>query len=449
MDLQQYVKVKYKNKQDWFIEELGSISNIQRLQDIENKKDYLMGHHKINDMPNFMYNGEMVTPRKIVLQTAKTLLQFQAQFLLKNPVTLTGKESMVDEFTKVNKLGKYNSKNLKILSSILKFGSVSEYVYVNKKGYIDSKIIPADEGTPVFNQHNEMIAFIQSYVFDGISYYTVYEEDVVKEYDNEGGNLRLKNQFANLSGLPIYYHSQNEFSEIEGRSVLDDFMGLLDNMEMLLSKTIDATYTYFQGIPVLSGQRLNTGNGIPKEIVGGGLVLDDGATFEFVSNDLDVKAFDVLYDKLNQALLDVSATPAVSMNKTDVTNLSETSIRLLFSLAEVKAAENEQYMRDGLMERYDKIRKLLEYKGVHINDENFSTLDLLFKYNRPSNNSEQIDNLKTLREMNAISMESLLERSPYTSDVAQEVDRMNAEGLINNEVKVDVTEDKGNRESSL
>jgi len=426
MNLEQYVKVKHKNDEYWFIEEINTVQNQQRLMNVETKKDYLMGDHKIKNLPSFMYNGEVVTPRKIVLQTAKTLLQFHTQFLLKNDVQLTGNEKMIDELSKVNKLGKYNAKNLKILSNLLKFGSCAEYVYVNKKGYIDSKIIPADEGTPIYNHHNDMIAFVQSYVFDGISYYTVYEEDVVKEFDNEGGKIRLISQFANLSGLPIHYHTHNEYSEIEGYSVLDDFIGILDNMELLLSKTTDATYTHFQGIPVITGQRLTTG-GIPKEIVSGGLVLDDGANFEFKSNDLDIKAFESLYNTLTQSLLDISSTPSVSMNKSDVSNLSEVSIKMLFSLAEVKASENESYMREGLMERYDKVRKLLSYRGVTVSDDEYASLDLLFTYNRPSNESERVKDLKELRAMNAISMESMLEHSPYTTDVTQEMERIKAE----------------------
>ncbi|MTD30115.1 phage portal protein [Planomicrobium sp. YIM 101495] len=426
MNLEEYIKVKHRNNEHWFIEEVNSVANQQRLLNVEAKKDYLMGYHNVQNLPSFMYNGELVTPRKIVLQTAKTLLQFHTQFLLKNDIVLTGNEKMIDELNKVNKLGKYNAKNLKILSNLLKFGSCAEYVYYNKKGYIDSKIIPSDEGTPIYNHQNEMIAFVQSFVFDGISYYTLYEEDVVKEYTNEGGKVNLVNQFANLSGLPIHYHTHNEYSDIEGSSVLDDFIGILDNMELLLSKTVDATYTHFQGIPVITGQRLTTG-GIPKEIIGGGLVLDDGSTFDFKSNDLDINAFETLYNQLNQSLLDVSATPAVSMNKSDVSNLSEVSIKMLFSLAEVKAAENESYLRDGMMERYDKVRKLLSFKGVTITDEQYATLSLLFTYNRPSNESERVKDLKELRAMNAISMESLLEHSPYTTDVMQEIERMKLE----------------------
>ncbi|WP_420826596.1 phage portal protein [Sporosarcina limicola] len=438
LNLEQYIKVKYNNKHDWFLEEVGSVANQQRMADVEKKKDYLMGYHNILNLPSFMYNGESITPRKIVLNTAKTLLQFQAQFLLKNPVVLTGSEVMIDQFNKVNKLGKFNGKNMRILNELLKFGSCSEYIFINKNGYIDSKIIPSDEGTPVWNHHNEMIAFVQSYVFDGISYYTVYTDDTVQEYTNEDGSIRLVSQHANLSELPIYYHTHNEYSEVEGRSALDDFVGLLDNMELLLSKTIDNTYMYSAGIPVVTGQRLTGGAGIPKEVSGGGLSLDDGSTFEFVSNDIDVEAFETLYDKLNQSLLDVSATPAVSMNKTDISNLSEVSIKLLFSLAEVKASENEGYLRDGMMERYDKIRKLLIYKNILISDDEYASLDLLFKYNQPQNETETIANLKTLRELQALSMESLMEHSPYTTDVKQEVSRMNLEGLSGTVIDVDV-----------
>ncbi|QHJ71619.1 phage portal protein [Planococcus halotolerans] len=426
MNLEQYVKAKHRNNEHWFVEEVNTVANQQRLMNVEAKKDYLMGNHKIQNLPSFMYNGERITPRKIVLNTAKTLLQFHIQFLLKNDVVLTGNEKMIDELNKVNKLGKYNAKNLKILSNLLKFGSCAEYVFVNKKGYIDSKIIPADEGTPIYNHHNEMIAFVQSYVFDGISYYTLYEDDVVKEYNNEGGSMKLSAQYANLSGLPIHYHSHNEYSDIEGSSVLDDFIIILDNMELLLSKTVDATYTHFQGIPVITGQRLTTG-GIPKELVSGGVHLDDGSTFDFKSNDLDIKAFEALYNQLNQSLLDVSGTPAVSMNKSDISNLSEVSITMLFGLAEVKASENESYIREGMMERYDKIRKLLSFRGVTITDEQYASLSLLFKYNRPSNESERVKDLKELRLLNGISLESMLEHSPYTTDVSMELGRLKAE----------------------
>jgi SPP1 family phage portal protein len=433
LNLEQYVKVKYKNKIGWFVEESTSFQNASRVLDVQNKKDYLEGHHNILNRPNYQYNGQLVEPRKIVLNMAKTILSFQTQFLLKNPVQITGKEKMVEEFQVVNKLGKFNEKNISILDKLLKFGNVYEYVYMDKKGYITSKIINSDEGFPIYNQHNEMIGFIETYVFDGISFYVVYDEEKVQEWTNEGGSLQMTSQFANLSGLPVAYVSTNEHSQVEGRSQLDDFMGILDNMEDLISKTVDGLYKMINPVPVIVGQQLK--GSIPKDIVGAGIQLDDGGAFSFESATIDAQAFDILYTQLYQSLLDISMTPSVSMGRAEISNVSEQSVRLLFSLASVKGGMNEQCLRKGMYERWDKIRSLLTYKGINISDKVWSTFDVLFTHDLPSNNSEVIGNLRELREMGALSMESLLELSPFTSDVGQEMERLNSEGN-----KVDVAQ---------
>ena len=433
MNLNQYIKVKYKNKIGWFVEEATSFHNASRVLDVQNKKDYLEGHHNILNRPNYQYNGQLVEPRKIVLNMAKTILSFQTQFLLKNPVQITGKERMVEEFQIVNKLGKFNEKNIAILDKLLKYGNVYEYVYLDKKGYITSKIINSDEGFPIYNQYNEMIGFIEHYVFDSISYYVVYDDEKVQEWNNENGSLVMTSQFANLSGLPVSYVSSNEHSNVEGRSQLDDFMGILDNMEDLISKTVDGLYKMINPVPVLIGQQLK--GSIPKDIVGAGIQLDDGGDFKFESATIDAKAFDTLYTQLYQSLLDISMTPSVSMGRAEISNVSEQSVRLLFSLASVKAGMNEQCLRKGFYERWDKVRALLSYKGVSISDKAFSTFDVMFTYDLPSNNAEVIGNLRELREMGALSMESMLELSPMTSDVGQEMARLNSEGKNNTEME--------------
>lgn len=433
MNLEQYIKVKYKNKTGWFVDEATSFHNTSRVLDVQNKKDYLEGHHNILKRPSYQYNGQLVEPRKIVLNMAKTILSFQTQFLLKNPIQITGKEKMVEEFQVVNKLGKFNEKNIAILDKLLKFGNVYEYIYLDKKGYITSKIINSDEGFPIYNQHNEMIGFIEQYVFDSISYYVIYDDEKVQEWTNEGGSLQMTSQFANLSGLPVAYVSTNEHSETEGRSQLDDFIGILDNMEDLISKTVDGLYKMINPVPVISGQQLK--GSVPQHIVGGGIQLDDGGTFSFESATIDAKAFDILYTQLYQSLLDISMTPSVSMGRAEISNVSEQSVRLLFSLASVKGGMNEQCLRKGFYERWDRIRSLLIYKGVNINDKAWSTFDVLFTYDLPSNNAEVIGNLRALREMGALSMESMLELSPMTSDVGQEMERLNSEGN-----KVDVAQ---------
>ncbi|MGV3266196.1 phage portal protein [Cytobacillus pseudoceanisediminis] len=426
--LERYIKEKYDGTNYWFVEEIHSIHNQQLVQDVWIKKEYLNGNHKILQRSSYKYNGKEFNPRKIVLQYAKTLLNFQKAYLLQNPLTLTGNEKIIKEYQRVNRKGKYDRLNLKLLDKILKYGRVAEYVYMDKS-VIKSKLIDPSEGYPVYDENNELLAFIESFICDGIAYYIVYEEEVVSKYDNAGGDMRLVERFANLSGLPIVYHNDNEISGVEGRSELDDWISLLDSMEDLISKYTDSFYKFIDPIFVTQGQQLK-GESLPSEVVGKGINLDDGANAKFLSNQLDYKSFETIYQTLLQSLLDVSQTPAVSMNKTDISNLSEVSIKLLFQLANIKAGMNEQFMREGLEERFEKIRKLIEYKGIKFSEDEFETLDVVFQYATPSNDKEIIENLKQLREMAAISLESILNHSPYTTDVQMELNKIKSEGNI-------------------
>uniref|UniRef100_C5D6X2 Portal protein SPP1 n=1 Tax=Geobacillus sp. (strain WCH70) TaxID=471223 RepID=C5D6X2_GEOSW len=425
MNLQQYIKEYHEGRSDWFVEEVQSVTNQQRVMNVLNLKDYLDGKHKILQKPNEKFGGKEYVPRKIVLNHALTLLNFQTSFLLQNPVTITGKERIVNEYQKVNKQGKYDRLNYRILDKMLKYGQVYEYVYLDKNT-IKSKLIDASEGFPIYNHDNEMIAFIQAYMVDGIDYYVVYSEDTVETYDNKGGQLRLTGRYANLSGLPIVYKTTNEVNESEGKSELENWISILDSLEDLISKATDAYYKYITGVPVITGQQLK-GEGLPVDIVGAGIVLDDMGKFEFVSNKFDSNAFDTLYETLLNALYTVAHLPAIAVGRTDISNVSTEAVRILYQMALMKAGQNEQYIREGIEQRFEKIRRLLSYKGVTFTDEEFDSLGLVFSYQLPSNDKEVIENMKKLREIGGLSLQTMLEQNPYVNDVQQELMRLKEE----------------------
>src|SRR5690606_9165388 len=117
---------------------------------------------------------------------------------------------------------------------------------------------------------------------------------------NAGGDLRLTGRYDNLSGLPIVYHHQNELDATLGRSELDDWISILDSMEDLISKYTDSFYKFMNPIPVAVGQQLK-GEGLPTQIIGGGITLDDGSDFKLVSNGLDYRSFETIYRTLLQS----------------------------------------------------------------------------------------------------------------------------------------------------
>lgn len=424
--LDEYIASKYKNSSKWFVEEVGKISNQERVQEVKEIRDYLDGNHKIKNKPNYKYNGEVFEPKKIVLSTASTLLDFQRQHLLHHPVTLTGNEKVTAEVGRISKAGKYERLNRKILHKVLTDGEVYEYVY-RDGSKIKSKLIDAMSGHPVYNRENELVALIEHYVYDNVSYYNVFKDTVVEQYRVDGRKVEGIARYANLSGLPIVYKSENEVSKVKGRSQLKSWIPLLDAQEDLLSKYSDAILKFIAPIPVISGNQLKQ-QGLPSEIIGAGLLLDDGGELNMVGNKLDYQSFTTVYNGLTEALLDISCTPSIAMNKSSVANVSESSIKLLFSLSNTRASLNQQFMEDGFEQRFQRFRELLKYDGVTFTDDEYDTLDVEFTYNIPSNNNDILVNLKALRELGAISMESLLEKAPYINDVAVEAQRLQREG---------------------
>ena len=214
-----------------------------------------------------------------------------------------------------------------------------------KDGVITSKILDPADCYPVYDHSNELVCLIEYYTgIDNISRYVIYMEDSVEIWDNEGGKLYLKGEFPNIGGLPIVYTSNNELDSCFGRSELDDIIPILDNMEDILSKFSDSFYKHHNPIPVAIGQKLSDGVLAP-ELVGGGINLDDGSDFKMISNQLDYKGFESIYNTLKQALLDISSTPAVSLNSQDISNLSEVSIAFIFFSRRKSEFEREIYAR--------------------------------------------------------------------------------------------------------
>lgn len=103
--LDEYVASKHKNRPTWFRDEVKAFSNQEKIREVGNIKEYLNGNHSILKRKAYEYNGKLYEPKKIVLQYAKTLLDFQKSYLLHNPITLTGNEDVVKTLNTTSRKG--------------------------------------------------------------------------------------------------------------------------------------------------------------------------------------------------------------------------------------------------------------------------------------------------------------------------------------------------------
>ncbi len=421
MTLDEYILVNYQDSQTWFEEEVNKPYNVKRISDVIANRDYLAGRHKVLNREDALYKGKTLVTRKTILNYAKTVLSFHNTYLLGKPVSIVGDESITKTFTDIYKLGQYDTIDYEIIDRVNKFGDAYEVVYVDN-GTIKSKILDSADCYPVYDDLGNYLAFIEHYTdaYSNISYYNVYYDTYVEHWNNEGAVTHITSTDINVCGLPIHYHNFNDMDYNYGQSLLIDIKPIMDELEDILSKMGDAIYVNsLNPMPVALGQRIEST--IPVDATGYVMNLDNG-DYKVVSTMMDFNTIQLYLNNVKQMLNDISCIPSV-LGSGNVANVSEISLKMLFHMASIKAMETEKWLNTGFIKRFDKFRSILTKMGIVC--EGYAGVE--YNVSIPVATNEVVNNLRAMREIGAISLETVMEKSELVKDVSVEKDRLNKE----------------------
>jgi hypothetical protein len=423
MSLEKYIQNQYSNNPYWFIEEVQQAHHMSRIANVLNNKQYLDGKlHEVLNREDIIYKDKELKVSKMILQTAKSILRTHNSYIMGKRVSLAGSDDMIREFNKVFRSGKFHNTNYKIVKTLNSYGDAYEYVYYDK-GKITSKLIAPEDSYPIYNEFGEYVGFIEHWTdsLSNISYYIIYSENKVNKWTNAGGNYVLVDSRVNLTGLPIHYtNGQNSEDELFGRSLLEDIKPILNKIEYLLNKMDDAiTILSLNPLAYTTGQRVE--GAIDADAVGYVINLDDGE-FKYAVVDLDSESIKMLYNALIEQLVVISGVPSHVFGQSNIANVSEVSLKILYQNLDNMARELEVQLRDGFEERFEKIKLLLNKQGIKFANDDY--IDVEFNFNRPIDTSEVIEQLSKQYNDGAISLKSYIEKSPLTDNVDVEIKRI-------------------------
>ena len=114
------------------------------------------------------------------------------------------------------------------------------------------------------------------------------------------------------------------------------------------------------------------GEGLPTDVIGAGINLDDGATFEFVSNKFDSNAFDTLYETLLNALYTIAQIPSIAVGRTDINKIYIKNDDLAIFESKEKI---DQFVSAIINNFYSKLLKKLSTESINIDTLNTNVLD--------------------------------------------------------------------------
>lgn len=411
----------------WFEDEIAKSRYTDRISRISSIDEYLRREHAILARPNIEFKGKTFETAKIILQTLRSIIKFHIGYICSNPVSLTGDKELVSFLNKVYKKGGYNKTDMEVAKDLISYGDSFEYVYLDENDNIRSKIIRNKDSYPIYDGHGTYTNFVEYWKDEDSreDHYVVYYPDKVEIYENQ----KLTDTKVNLTGLPIWYSAMDKSRYDKfGDPFILDLIPLMDTIENLLSKLDDAVTTLsLNPLGVVTGQRIDSS--IPNNIVGTVLNLDDGCDFKYATADMDRDSIKLELDYIIQQFYAIACVPSSILGQSNVSNVSETSITMLYQQTDNFCKQYIASMQEGFTKRLEYIRKLLEIKGITITDEVFDSISISFNVNRPVDNKSDMENMKMQHECGAMSKQTIIDRSPYTTDTSLEMERIEAERI--------------------
>lgn len=409
----------------WFETEIKKNKYIDRISRINSIDEYLRREHKVLSRPNFEFKEKTFETAKIILQTLKSIIKFHVSYICGNPVSLTGDKEFVSYLNKIYKKGNYTKVDLEVTKDLITYGDAFEYIYLDENDNIQSKIIRNKDSYPIYDSNGVYTNFVE-YWKDSETredHYVVYYPDKAEVYEN---NVLVDTK-VNLTGLPIWYSSMDKSKYDKfGDPVILDLIPLMDTIENLLSKLDDAVTTLsLNPLGVVSGQRIDSS--IPNNITSTVLNLEDGSEFKYANADMDRNSIKLELDYIIQQFYACACVPSSILGQSNVANVSETSITMLYQQTDNVARQYIASLLEGFSTRLFYIRKLMELKNIPISDEVFDSVNVSFNVNRPVDNKADMENMKMQYDCGAMSRQTIIDRSPYTTNTALELERIEAE----------------------
>ena len=148
---------------------------------------------------------------------------------------------------------------------------------------------------------------------------------------------------------------------------------------------------------------------------------------------MDYNTIKLYLDNIKQMLNDIACIPSVLGSSTNIANISEVSMKILFHMANINADETKKWLNKGFQERFRRFQMILKMQGTEVSND----VEVVYNVNMPVATTEMVSNLKAMRELGAISRKSVMEKSDLITDSVAELKRLDEENGASGNVEKD------------
>ena len=387
---------------------------------LKKRKNYYDG---IQTILNKSYKDESKPCSRVVTNYCKNIVDSYCGYLATpSYISYTSNEDITDVM-EILKYNDYQTEDSDFLQDALIYGMAAELMYLDNESKTRFRLINPTQCFGVFDDSlsSDLLYFVRIYEVNEWDDTDNYNVDVYSDYGIKHYRMSGRMGMLEFVGEESHYFSQcpaNIFYLADEKSIFDCVIDLQDAHNELLSNEIDDYSAFCDAYLMLVGVDADAED-IAQMKENRVLVLPEGATSAWLTKNASDAQVENILKRIHDSIYRIAACPDFSSESFVGGVSSGIAIRYRLTGMETRSGKIEASMKKALQRRVEIICGIASLK---LGEEIYRDINIEFKRNIPSDNTELINLVNSLK--GTISDKTLLALLPFVDDVEAEMEAL-------------------------
>ena len=382
---------------------------------------------------NKTYSDETKPCSKTIINYCKDIADSYCGYLASPGYISYSSNEDIEEVMDILRYNDYQAEDSDFLLNALVYGTAAELMYTDNAGKVRFRLINPTQCFGIYDDSltGDLLYFVRMYKVNDWDNSDAYNVDVYSDYDVKHYTMSGMNGFVTFASEEPHFFAQcpaNIFHLPDEKSIFDCILSLQDAANELVSSEIDDYSAFCDAYLTLTGLDADTDD-IAAMKINRVLILPEGAEASWLTKSANDAQVENLLKRIHDSIYRVAHCPDFSSDTFVGGVSSGVAIRYRLTGMETRAAKVAAEMKKALQRRVEIITGIASLK---LGEEVFRDIEIDFKRNIPSDNSEIINLANSLKGV--VSDATLLSMIPFVDDVNAELEALQAQKLRNMEL---------------
>lgn len=397
--------------------------NVEVQPKLKKNKNYYDG---VQGILNKSYSDATKPCSRTVINYCKNIVDSYCGYLATPGYISYNSNDDIEDIMNVLRYNDYQSQDADYLLDALVYGTAAELMYIDNTGKTRFRLINPTQCFAVYDDSltGDLMYFVRMYKANDWDNSDLYNVDVYSDFFIKHYVMNGYNGYLTFVDEEMHYFSQcpaNILTLPDEKSIFDCVVGLQDAANELVSSEIDDYSAFCDAYLALSGVDADNDD-IAAMKENRVLILPDGAVAQWLTKNASDAQVENILKRIHDSIYRIAQCPDFS-SETFVGGVSSgIAIRYRLTGMETRAGKIEAVMKKALQRRVEIIAGIAALK---LGEEVFRDIQIDFKRNIPSDNSEIVNLVNSLHGL--VSDKTLLSLLPFVDDVDAELESLAAQ----------------------